>query len=218
MQDDGLLLAVANAPGTIDQYLALASERASMLVESSIAATSIEAFLGGDTSVTEGPDAGNVDVSGLSLGAGPFPGLVPGHATQLGASAWYILDTTPPEVQAGAWEFAKYLNTASVQARLLVGGSYLPWLQAAVDEPEARAYLDGEAGPAGPWLKVANDQLRAIDPAFPGPLIGPYDQFRASVSTATDGMIFGGRSPREALAQAQASVTESLEEYNASGF
>ncbi|MCU0270308.1 MAG: extracellular solute-binding protein [Acidimicrobiales bacterium] len=218
MRDAGLLLPVANVPGAVDQYFALAQQRASMLIESSIAATSIEAFLGGDTSVAEGSGTDGVEVSGLDLGAGPFPGLVPGHAAQLGASAWYILATTPPEVQAAAWDFATFLNTPAAQARLLVGGSYLPYVEAAVDEPEAAAYLRGEAGLAGPWLQIANDQLGAIDPTFPGPLIGPYDQFRSDISAATDEMIFGGATPDEALAQAQASVTTSLEEYDASGF
>ncbi|MCU0270256.1 MAG: extracellular solute-binding protein [Acidimicrobiales bacterium] len=216
MQDDGLLLPVANVPGAVDQYFAIAQQRASMLVESSTAATSVEAFLGGDTSVAEG--AGDVDVSGLNLGAGPFPGMVPGNATQVGGGAWYILNTTPDEVQAAAWDFMKFMNTPAAQADMLVGGSYLPYVQAAAEEPEAAAYLNGDAGLAGSWLKIANDQVLAINPDFPGPLIGPYKDFRDEVSQATDGMIFDGKTPDEALAEAQQTVTASLEEYNASGF
>ena len=47
MQDAGLLEAVPATAGQINHYLAMAQQQASMTVESSSAATSIEAFLGG---------------------------------------------------------------------------------------------------------------------------------------------------------------------------
>ena len=58
MYDDGLLLAIPLVPGKIDHLLAMSGSnpKASMTFETSTAATSIKAFLGGDQSVVD--DAG----------------------------------------------------------------------------------------------------------------------------------------------------------------
>jgi sn-glycerol 3-phosphate transport system substrate-binding protein len=217
MHEDGLLEAIPGTPGQIDQYLAIATQSASMLVDSSSAATSIEAFLGGELDAEDlgagAGDPGDIDIGALDIGAGPFPGLRAGDPTQMGGAAWYLTNTTPPEVQAAAWDFAEYLNGLHAQTRLLVGGSYLPYVEAAADEPDAVAYLTGAGGLAGEWLAIANEQVLAIDPAFPGPLIGPYDEFRDAVREAQEALIFGEATPAEALSQAQEVVTAALERY-----
>jgi sn-glycerol 3-phosphate transport system substrate-binding protein len=216
MQEDGLLEAIPATPGQIDQYLAIATQSASMLIDSSSAATSIEAFLGGDLDTGDlgaGDDPGTIDLEALDIDAGPFPGLDAGDPTQMGGAAWYLTNTTPPEVQAAAWDFAEYLNGLHAQTRLLVGGSYLPYVAAAADEPDAAAYLAGSGGLAGEWLAIANEQILTIDPAFPGPLIGPYDEFREAVREAQEALIFGEATPAEALAQAQEAVSASLQRY-----
>ena len=59
MQNDGLLTVVPDVPGQIDQYLGLAQQKASMTIETSTAATTIEKFLSGDTSVAQ--QSGNAD-------------------------------------------------------------------------------------------------------------------------------------------------------------
>jgi ABC-type glycerol-3-phosphate transport system substrate-binding protein len=99
-----------------------------------------------------------------------------------------------------------------------VGGSFLPYLVAAADEPEAAAYLDGEGGLAGKWLAVANEQVQEIDPSFPGPLIGPYDEFREAVREAQESLIFGDATPDEALAEAQSRIDQSLPGYAEENF
>jgi ABC-type glycerol-3-phosphate transport system substrate-binding protein len=99
-----------------------------------------------------------------------------------------------------------------------VGGSYLPYLVAAADEPEAVAYLNGEGGLAGEWLTIANEQVRAIDPSFPGPLIGPYDEFREAVREAQESLVFGDATPAEALAEAQSRIDQSLQRYAEENF
>lgn len=219
MLDDGLMVAVPATPGQIDQYLAIGSQSASMLIDSSSAATSIEAFLGGELDPDEiGLDDSDIDPSVLAIDAGPFPGLEAGDPTQMGGNAWYLINTVAPEVQAGAWDFSEFLNTVDVQSRLLVGGSYLPYVTAANDDPAAVAYLNGEGGVAGEWLAVANEQVAAIDPAFPGPLIGPYDEFRDLVREAVETMVFGDSSPAEALAQAQEEIDEAITRYNDQNF
>ena len=215
MQADGLLNAVPATPGQIDQYLAIANESSSILIDSSSSATSIEAFLGGQevTGVEGAPSP-----SGLDLGVGTFPGLTGPGRTQMGGDAWYLMSTTPDEVQAGAWDFMRFMNSTHAQAQNLLGGSYMPWLAAANADPAVAAYYAGESGIAGAWLKLANDLVGAIDPDFPGPLIGPYDEFREAIQKAQDGLVFGDSSPEEALAEAQAAVDAALERYNEGSF
>jgi sn-glycerol 3-phosphate transport system substrate-binding protein len=216
MQADGLLNAIPRVDGQIDQYLALAQQNGSMLIDSSSAATSVEAFLGGDTSVAEGSDLSGQNVSGLELGAGVFPGMTTPGTTQMGGAAWYMLDANAPEKQAASWDFMKFMNSAPAQAKLLTGGSYLPYLTAANDDPTVQAFY--ESGLSGQWLKIANDQIDEIDPTFPGPLIGPYYDFREAIEDAQDDMMFAGAAPQQALDDAQTAVTDALTFYNDQGF
>jgi sn-glycerol 3-phosphate transport system substrate-binding protein len=217
MQADGLLTAVPSVEGQIDQFLAMANQKASMVVESSSAATSVEAFLGGDTSIAA--DAGideTPNLAGLDIGAGVFPGLDEPGRTQMGGAAWYLLSTSSPAEQAASWDFAKFLNSVPSQVRWLTGGSFLPYTTAAAADPEAVAFFD--ASLSGRWLRIANDQIDAIDPSFPGPLIGPYYDFRRELERAQDELMFGDATPEKALAQAQQGVTAALERYAAEGF
>ncbi len=106
MNDDGLMRSVPNIPGQIDQYLGLANRTSSMLLESSSAATSVEAFLGGNLSTENlSGDLGDANVSGLDIGAAAMPVIDEASIgrTQMGGAAWYLMNTTPPEVQAAAW-------------------------------------------------------------------------------------------------------------------
>jgi sn-glycerol 3-phosphate transport system substrate-binding protein len=215
MHEAGLLNAVPATPGQIDQYLALAGQASSILVDSSSAATSIEAFLGGEE--VTGVE-GTPDTSGLDLGVGTFPGLADPGRTQMGGDAWYVMSTTPDEVQAGAWDFMRFMNSPAAQAQNLLGGSYMPWLAAANEDPEVVAYYAGEGGIAGAWLKLANDLVGAIDPDFPGPLVGPYDELRDAIEEGLDRMVFGGASPEDALAGAQRAADAALQRYNEGNF
>jgi sn-glycerol 3-phosphate transport system substrate-binding protein len=217
MKADGLLRAIPGTPGQIDQYLALANQSSSMLIDTSSAATSIEAFLGGSLDVDDigAGDAAPIDVSALDIGAGPFPTLDGSDKTQMGGAAWYLLNTASAAVQAGAWDFMRFMNTPGSQARMLVGGSYIPWVKAANQEPAAVDYYAGKAGLAGRWLELTNRLVLAIDRDFPGPLIGPYDEVRTALRTAQDAVMFDGVAPNDALAKAQADIDRSLERYNA---
>lgn len=215
MNDDGLLEPIAATEGQINQYLAIASRKSSMLVESSSAATSIQAFLGGklDPSVVGGA---NVDVSGLDLGAGVLPGLDAPGKTQMGGAAWYITNTTSPEVQAAAWDFMNFMNGDEAQTAMLTGGSYLPYRKSAAETPEAKAFFSSSM--AGKWLATANDEVQKIDPSFPGPLIGPYPEARVAIRNSMENMIFKGTSPDETLATAQKEIDAALKRYKDEGF
>ena len=211
MEEAGLLEPVASTDGQIDHYLALASERSSMTVDSTGAATSIEAFLAGQL---DPEDIGNADVSpsGLDIAASEFPGLVPGNATQMGGAAWYLMNTTSPEVQAAAFDFMGFMNSTEAQVELLTGGSYVPWRPGVLDEPAVVDYF--ETSLAGEWLEIAAVQIDSIDPAFPGPLIGPYDpDVRDVIDDAHDSFMLDGGTPQDALDRAQAEIDELLEAY-----
>jgi hypothetical protein len=109
----------------------------------------------------------------------------------------------------------RFMNSAHAQALNLVGGSYLPWVTAALQDPSVVSYFAGDGGLAGQWLKIANDEVNAIDQTFPGPLIGPYDLFREAVQKAEEQLVFNGVSPADALAQAQRDADKALSDYNA---
>ena len=76
MNRDGLLTAVPNTDGNIDDYLAMAQQKTSMIIESSVAATSIKAFLKGDldpSTLQGGGGAAPSDPNALDIGAALVP-------------------------------------------------------------------------------------------------------------------------------------------------
>jgi hypothetical protein len=195
------------------EAMAMASQRSSMVIESSSAATSVEAFLAGrlDPSVLGEDDAPSP--SGLDLGTADFPGMVPGNRTQMGCAAWYLLNTVPDQVQAAAWDFITFINSNEAQVKLLTGGSFIPWHTSTLDDPEVVAYF--ESGLSGRWLRIAAEQLQRIDPDVPGPLIGPYDpETRDAIERAMESMLLNGVSPQQALERAQRDIDAALELYN----
>ncbi len=110
----------------------------------------------------------------------------------------------------------KFMNSAEAQAEMLIGGSYLPYRSSTNDLPEVQAfYTDGLSGR---WLKIANDEVNEIDAAFPGPLIGPYDEFRDAVRKAQDALILENKTPAEALGQAQTEVDAAITRYRDESF
>jgi sn-glycerol 3-phosphate transport system substrate-binding protein len=220
MDTAGLLTVVPDLPGQIDQYLAMASQSASMTIETSTAATTIEAFLQGDTDVAGAPDdlaPADVDLSQLAIGAAEVPGIDEPGRLQMGGGAWYISTAGTPEQQAGAWEFMKFFNSVDSQVTWNVEASYLPYRTTAVDSPIIQQRWTETV--AGRWLAIAYDELlNGVDPDFPGPIIGPYDQFRVAVRRAVDSMVVGSTSPADAVAQAAADTTAAIEQYNNENF
>jgi sn-glycerol 3-phosphate transport system substrate-binding protein len=221
MEQAGLLTVVPDTPGQIDQYLGMAQQTASMTIETSTASTTIEAFLAGDTSVAEdapgGADASAVDLSALDIGAGKVPGISEPGRIQMGGGAWYMTNTTPPEVQAGAWDFMKYFNSLPSQVTWNLRGSYLPYRTTAVDTPEIQERWTTTL--AGQWLAIAYDELlNGVDPSFPGPLIGPYDEFRRAIRASVEAMVFRGAAPADVVRQASDDTTAALQRYQDENF
>lgn len=217
MVRDGLLRVVPNTPGQIDHYLAMAQQNASMTIETSTAATSIEAFLSGDLRVPGGGDPADIDLQALDIGAAVVPGIREPGRLQMGGGAWYITNTTAPAVRAAAWDFITFVNSAPSQVRWNLEGGYLPFNVAATRDP---ALIERwSTTPSGRWLALAYDELlNGIDPRFPGPLIGPYDEFRAAIRNSIDSVVFASAAPADAVRVAASATTTALERYQEEGF
>ncbi len=220
MNDAGLIVPYSNTPGQVGQYLAMATNPpvASMLVETSTASTSIAAVLGGtsdlaglvDQAGVDGDIVGDVDLA-IDLGVAPFPGLrEPGRVFPTGGAFYITLSGTDAE-QAAAWEFMKYVNGVEQQKIIHLKGSYLPINAGVVNDPEVRSVWETDA--AGRWLATAYAQLEAIDPDFPGPILGPFTEQRDIINTALEDMILGGADPATVLATAEAELNEALADY-----
>jgi sn-glycerol 3-phosphate transport system substrate-binding protein len=210
MLSEGLAQPIADTPGNIDQYLALAQQNSSMTIETSTAATTIKAFLQGDDSGVEtGGTSG--DLSLLRPSAGPLPGLEEPGKVRVSGGAFYMTNTGPPEVQAAAWEFMKYMQSVDGQVGWHLVGSYLPTTQAAASDPRVTEFWETDL--AGKMLQTAYQQLLSVDPAKPGPSIGPYPQYDEAVRLALESLAFGGASPAKAIAQAQEDIQDALSTY-----
>ncbi len=221
MHDDGLLLAIPYVGGKIDHLLALSGDnpKASMTFETSTAATSIKAFLGGDQSVvaSAGADAGNVNVSGIDVDAVLMPGLTEAGQVQMSGGAWYMTAGQPAEVQAAAWDFIKWWNSPETQITWNVEGSYIPFSTTAAQSPEVQQFWQNDL--AGRWLALSYQQLsQGVDPDWPGPLIGPYDDVRRAIENGLNELTLEGRSPQDVVTRSADASTAAIERYNEGNF
>lgn len=217
MHQEGILNPIPGTEGQVDHYFAMGLGSASMTVETSTAVTTINAVLEGTAS---GEDLGLGDVElpaiDVNLDASPFPGLDAPSQGQVGGGVWYITSTTPPEVQAAAWDFMKWVNRPENQFLWHTEGSYLPPRQDAPDDPQIQRFWTTTR--PGIWLSRAYDLMTNLDPDFPGPLIGPYRQVREAVGTALDRMMFDGQSPDSVIAQADDEINQAIQHYNEVNF
>lgn len=214
-ENAGLLQAFNDTPGQIDHFFALGLGEASMLPTSSSAATAAFGFVQGDLDT----EALGIEIElpeGLDLDAAALPGLAASGHGQVGGTAWYMTSLAAPEVQAGAWDYLKFMNTPTSQAVWNIEGSFLPWNPTAVDEPELQAVW--EETRVGAALAIAYEGVLNIDPDFPGPLIGPYTETRDAIRQSLDRMVLEGQSPADTLAEANAAITKAIEQYAQQNF
>jgi sn-glycerol 3-phosphate transport system substrate-binding protein len=226
MNDDGLMNAIANVPGNIDQFLAMAnpdpSLRGSMLLETSNAATSIEAFLRGELDASSLSEDQRVLVDEdreieLDLDAAPWSGLEEAGRVQAGGWGFFLTNQGSPEAQAAAWDFSKFVNTVPAQEILNLVGGMDPFLESAAESPEIQDVWQTTL--SGQWLAISYEQMiNGIDPEFPGPLVGPYTDMRAVERTLLESVVLDGADPQEALDQATDELTEVLQRYEEENF
>jgi sn-glycerol 3-phosphate transport system substrate-binding protein len=216
MYKDGLLEPIPATEGQVDHYLRLATQKSSLSMETSTAATSIKAFLGGDTTVAGG-DTSGIDVGALDIGAGPAFGVDGAGKAQIGGNAFWMTKTGAPERQGASWEFMKWWNQIDQQVDWHMAGSYLPFLQKAADDPRITSFWTSDI--AGKWLAIAYKELKeGVNPDFTGPLIGPYNKFRPAIRSGLDSLVFKDEDPQKAVTKAADETTAALKEYNEAGF
>lgn len=207
MADDGLLQGHSATDGQINQYLAVAQQNSSMLIETSTAATTIKAVLGGGGDI----DTGGADLTQIVPVDGPFPGLEEPAQVRVSGGAFFITNTVPPEQQAAAWEFMKFMWETENQVAWHLVGSYLPTTQAAANAPEVTAYWEDDL--AGQLLKVGYDQLLQVDPERPGPQIGPYVDYSDAIKNSLDRLVLQGASVDSVVTRADEEIQAALTRY-----
>jgi sn-glycerol 3-phosphate transport system substrate-binding protein len=189
MAQDGLLKAYPRSGG-IDQFLALGNKSASILIDGSRAITTVNAIMQSSYSGEAIEGAENVEIEGLDIGVGPVPGVAePGQGAVAGSAAYLLAGEDDTHIAAG-WDFIKYFNTTPVQVQWTLQGSYLPVTQPVQDDPAITGYFANDS--AGKWLGIVNQQLLSVDPDFPGPVIGPYNQFRTGIHSALEKAVLAG--------------------------
>ncbi|HMJ78483.1 MAG TPA: extracellular solute-binding protein, partial [Iamia sp.] len=212
MADDDLLAGFSATAGQINQYLAVAQQNSSLVLETSTAATAIKAVLGGVTyDDAEGIDVGEIDPSVIDVRSGPFPGLEEPAQVRVSGGYFAMTNTGTPEEQAAAWEFMRWMWEVPQQVTWHLQGSYLPTTQAVAADPAVQEYWETDL--AGKMLKVAYDQLVQVDASNQAPLIGPYTDYTEAIKTSLDRLVLEGASVDEVIADADAEIQDALDEY-----
>ena len=170
--------------------------------------------------MTIAPSTAISDFAPTALGAAPdldvaaLPGIDSAGHGQVGGVAWYLTKDLPPEQIAAAWDFVQFLNSVPSQVTWNLVGGYPPYNPRAVDDP---GLVDAwSASRRGPWLDTAYTQVTNLDPAGPGPLIGPYPKARTAIELAVQQVIGGAQPPAAAVTTADDAITEALHGYDPS--
>jgi sn-glycerol 3-phosphate transport system substrate-binding protein len=216
MVDDGLANPAPGTEGQTDHFFAVATQSASMVVESSAAVNTITGLLAGsvdpellkEVGIDLPPGFEGLD---LDLGVGPFPGLDEPGQGQIGGGAWYLTNGGTPEQQAAAWDFMKWFNSTEQQVQWATEGSGLPVVQSAVDDPALQQQWDTTLG--GRWNEVAFQVLLDVDTEFPGPLIGDYKTTREAIREGYERVLLGDGDVAAAATSTNGRITAAAQEY-----
>jgi len=213
---DGLANPVPGTEGQTNHLFAMATNSASMVVESSAGVNTIAGLLTGTVDPEELKSLGiNVDPAtlkfDLDLNVGPFPGLDQPGQGQIGGGAWYLTNGGTKAQQAASWDFMKWFNSTPQQVQWALAGSGLPVVQSAVDDPQLQEKWNTTL--AGKWNKVAFGVLQNVDTDFPGPLIGDYKTTRESIRGAYERVLLGDGQVQPAIDEADKKITAAAQEY-----
>lgn len=212
MVADGLMKAYPYS-NDIPQFLAVGNGSASILIDGSRAITAVDAVVGGTpVEGVEGAEGIDVEaIEGLDVNVAPVPGVdEPGQGAVWGSAAFLVAGGDDAKI-AGGWDFLKFFNSTPVQTAWLLEGSYLPVTQEIQDAPEVQAYFTDSR--AGRWLSTVNEQLLSVDADFPGPAIGPYNQFRDGLHSLLDDVVLGSAEPGPAITEFNDRFQGDLESY-----
>jgi sn-glycerol 3-phosphate transport system substrate-binding protein len=216
MYDDGLLKAIPYSD-PYGQLFAMALGQSSILIDTSTAITSVNGAIEGSlTNEDIGAedldfDLSNIELGGLEIGVGLNPTFDAAGEGQIGGGAWYMVDSGDDASASAAWDFIKFFNQTPQQVRWTLEGSYLPISESARQDPGLQEEF--ESTRRGRWLAVASTSLDQLDPDFPGPVIGPYNEFRSSTRGALEQLTLGGGEPASLVTQINSRLQESLRSY-----
>ncbi len=209
MVADGLLTTIPYGD-SIDDFLAFSQGNSSFIISGQRSITSVAAVMDGQAGGVDIQGAPSADVlNKLDINAGLFPGLKAAGQSGVSGSAGYIIRSTNAKV-AAAWDFMKYFNAMAQQQRWVLEGSYLPPSQAVLESPEVqKAFTDTRAGR---WTATVAAGMTALDPSFPGPLVGPYNEYRERLIELLD-QVAAGSPVKGSLGAASNDITTMLGSY-----
>ncbi|MEX0768402.1 MAG: extracellular solute-binding protein [Microthrixaceae bacterium] len=216
MQEDGLLKAIPYSD-SFGQLFAMALQTSSMLIDTSTAITSVNAAIEGTLTNEDigaadlGIDLSTVKFDTLKIGVGLNPGLKAAGVGQIGGAGWYMVKSGDDASIAAAWNFMKYFNETPQQVRWTLEASYLPVSESAREDPSLQEAFT--ANQRGQWLAVASSGLVNLDPEFPGPVIGPYNEFRSITRGALEKVTASGSDVAAVIATANTEFQVSLDQY-----
>lgn len=104
----------------------------------------------------------------------------------------------------------KFFNALAQQQRWVLEGSYVPSSQAVLDSPEVQKAFTTTRG--GRWTATVSEGIAELDPDFPGPLVGPYGEYRDRLNRLLD-EVGAGAEVRPALTAASDDITDLLRSY-----
>ena len=213
MIDDGLATAIPSSSTGVDEYLALNAKSSAILIQTSTAISTVAALLEGSVSKDQLGGVG-IDATintGLDIDVALQPGLEEAGQGQIGGSAWYMVKTDEKLGVPAAWQFIRYFLQTPNQVTWTLQGSYLPVLKSAQDDPTLQKEFTTTT--KGKWLNTAYQGLKNLNPDFPGPVIGPFNEFRAIMRTSLDSVAFNGVGVKDAIKKADTNFQASLDQY-----
>lgn len=217
MQADGLLK-LTDYNDEIAPFLAMASETSTMLIDSSSALSTVDAAIAGtikpeDVGLEEGIDLSGFKFPDLRINVGELPGLTGPGRGQMGGTAWYLVDDENPAKVAAAWDFMKYFNQPAQQIIWALEGSSLPVSKSAVESPELQK--EWTSTRLGKWMAITYKGFASLNVDFPGPVIGPYKEFRQAVKNGVEDMINKGEAPQKTITTINSEFQKALDDYKA---
>lgn len=217
MKADGLIKVMPYAD-VIAPFLAMANQSASFLIDTSTAISTVNAVLEGTLTPDQVGLDSDLDLSGfhipdLNIGVGGLPGLEAYGKGQMGGGAWYIVNSQDPAEIAAAWDFLKFFNDTEQQVTWAMEAAYFPVRESAVEDPRLESLWNDTR--AGQWMRTAYETFATLDPDFPGPVIGPYNEFRFSVINGLERLLPGGEDPETVMESVNDQLQASLDAYAA---
>lgn len=214
MADDGVLIPFPRdeGAGEVKAYEAALNQQSSMLFGTSAASATISAFLAGeDISGSEGVDTGEVDLEAIDPRSAPLPGASEPGQIAPGGGGFYIMNSSNPVEQVAGWKFLEFMLQPENARAWTTSTGYVPSVKAVADELEAEGFFEDD--PIGILVAPAVESMGDVDADRPGPFMGPYVELTSELEKALQAIFLQDADIEEALATAEANVTEAIQSY-----